>query len=165
MASATNDSDEITDKLYAFIDGKETEILAENAGILVKGDENKSLETGDIIQYKTNDKGEIVKIRVLFDISAKTTEFNEKPVEDLEILYGKVNKKFAGSINVTVNDGSVRNVQLPSDVVVYSVDSTKTKNNVTVATTGDIQAYDADEGNRVFIRFYDDIVKEVVIIK
>lgn len=165
IATATNDNDEATDKLYAFIDGKEIELLAESAGILVKGEENKQLQTGDIIQYKTNDKGEIVKIRVLFDINEKTTEFNETPVEDLEILYGKVNKKFASSINVTVNDGAVRNVQLPSNVVVYNVDSTKTKNNVTVATTGDIQAYDADEGNRVFIRFYDDIVKEVVIIK
>lgn len=165
LASATNSDDEVTDKLFAVNDGKEIEILAENAGILVKGEDKKALAAGDIIQYKTNDKGEIVKIRVLFDIDNKTSEFNETPVEDLEILYGKVNKKFSNSINVTVGDGSVRNVQLPSDVIVYSVDTTKTKNNVTVASAGDIQAYDEDEGNRVFIRFYDDVVKEVVIIK
>ena len=165
IASATNEHDEVTDKIYAFINGKETELLAQTPGILVKGDNDKALKAGDIIQYKTNDKGEIVKIRVLFDIETKETEFNNFPVEDLEILYGKVNKKFASSINVTVNDGAVRNVQLPQDVVVYSVDSTKTKNNITIVTTGDIQAYDADEGNRVFIRFYDDVVKEVVIIK
>ena len=165
VGTASNADDEITDKLFAYIDGKEVEVLAESTGILVKGNEKKELEIGDIIQYKTNDNGEIVKIRVLFDISAKNTEFNEVPVEDLEILYGKVSKKFSGSINVTVNGGAVRNVQLPSDVKVYSVDSSKTKNNVTVGTTGDIQAYDADEGNRVFIRFYDDVVKEVVIIK
>lgn len=165
VGTATNDDDEVTDQLFAYIDGKQVEVLAESTGVLVKGGESKKLETGDIIQYKTNDKGEIVKIRVLFDIGSKTTEFNDKPVEDLEILYGKVNKKFSGSINVTVNSGAVRNVQLPSDVKVYSVDSTKTKNNITVGTTGDIQAYDADEGNRVFIRFYEDVVKEVVIIK
>ena len=165
VGTASNADDEITDKLFAYIDGKEVEVLAESTGILVKGNEKKELEIGDIIQYKTNDNGEIVKIRVLFDISAKNTEFNEVPVEDLEILYGKVSKKFSGSINVTVNGGAVRNVQLPSDVKVYSVDSSKTKNNVTVGTAGDIQAYDADEGNRVFIRFYDDVVKEVVIIK
>ena len=165
LATEVNEDDEITDKLYAFVDGKEVELLAENSGMLVKGEDSRALETGDIIQYKTNDKGEIVKIRVLFDIDEKATEFNETPVEELEVLYGKVNKKFANSINVTVNGGSVRNVQFSSDVVVYNVDSTKTKNNITVGTTGDIQAYDEDEGNRVFIRFYDGIVKEIVIIK
>ena len=120
---------------------------------------------GDIIQYKTNENGEIVNVRVLFDIDSKDTEKNETPVEDLEIIYGKVNKKFASSINVTVNDANERNLVLSSDVVVYSIDTTKSKNNITTATIGDIQAYDEDENNRVFIRIYDEIVKEVVIIK
>lgn len=159
-----NDEDEETERLYAFIDGKKVEILAEDTGILVKG-EGAKLESGDIIQYKTNDKGEVVSIRVLFDIDAKATEKNETPVEDLEILYGKVTKKFANSINVTVNGGSVRNIVLPSDVVVYTVDTTKTKNQIAVGTTGDIQAFDEDEGNRVFVRIQDEILKEVVVIK
>ncbi len=72
-------------------------------------------------------------------------------------------KKFAGSMNVTVNGGEVMNLQLPSDVKVYSVDTAKTKNQVTVATTGDIQAFDEDEGN--FVKIYKDIVEEVVIVK
>ena len=165
VVSTVNGDDEETDSLTAIIDGEEKQILAETSGLLVKGEDNKKLETGDIIQYKTNDKGEIVKIRVLFDIATKATEKNETPVEDLEIVYGKVVKKFTNSINVTVNDGAVRNIVIPSDVKVYSVDTTQTKNKVTVATTGDIQAYDADEGNRVFVRIYDEVVKEIVVIK
>ncbi len=164
VATEINDDDEETEKLYAFFNGEKVEVFAEDTGILVKG-EGAKLENGDIIQYKTNDKGEIASIRVLFDIDTKATEKNETPVEDLEILYGKVTKKFASSINVTVNGGSVRNVVIPSDVVVYTVDTTKTKNQIAVGTTGDIQAFDEDEGNRVFIRIQDEIVKEVVVIK
>ncbi len=164
VIAEVNDDDEETDRLYAFVNGEKVEVLAEDTGILVKG-EGAALENGDIIQYKTNDKDEIVSIRVLFDVDTKGTEKNETPVEDLEILYGKVTKKFANSINVTVNGGSVRNVVLPSGVVVYTVDTTKTKNQIAVGTTGDIQAYDEDEGNRVFIRIQDEVVKEVVVIK
>ena len=76
-----------------------------------------------------------------------------------------VTKKFSNSINVTVNGGSVINLALPKDVQVYSVDTTITKNQVTAAEIGDIQAYDEDEGNRVFVKIYKDVVSEVVIIK
>ncbi|MBO5059645.1 MAG: S-layer homology domain-containing protein [Clostridia bacterium] len=165
VISATNDDDEITDLLTAYQDEKEIKIYAEEAGILVKGDENVSLETGDIIQYVTNAEGEITNIRVLFDITAKDTEAEVDVVENLKTVYGKVTKKFAGSMNVTVNDGSVMNFQLGDDVVVYSVDTTLSKNKVSVVTTGDIQAYDEDEGNRVFVKIYKDVVQEVVIIK
>lgn len=165
VTTEINEDDEETEKLFAFVNGEKVEVLAEDTGILVKGVGNAPLENGDIIQYKTNDKGEIVSIRVLFDVDTKATEKNETPVEDLEILYGKVTKKFANSINVTVNGGSVRNVVLPSDVVVYTVDTTKNKNQIAVGTTGDIQAFDEDEGNRVFIRFQDEVVKEIVVIK
>lgn len=164
VSETVNSDDEVTDILYAYNNGEKVEVMAEATGILVKG-EGQALETGDIIQYKTNEKGEIVSVRVLFDIDTKATEKNEKPVEDLEVVYGKVIKKFTNSINVTVNDGAVRNIQIPQDVVVYSVDTTISKNNVTSATIGDIQAYDADEGNRVFIRIYDEVVKEIVVIK
>ena len=64
-----------------------------------------------------------------------------------------------------MNGGEVANLQLPDDVVVYTVDTTKSKNNISAATTGDIQAYDEDEGNRVFVRIYKDVVREVVIVK
>lgn len=165
LTSATNGDEEITELLTAYRDGEEIKIYAESAGVLVKGDENAALEAGDIIQYVTNAEGEITNIRVLFDISAKGTEAEAEVAENLKTVYGKVTKKFASSMNVTVNGGSVMNFQLPSGVTVYSVDTTLPKNQVTVVTAGDIQAYDEDEGNRVFVRIYKDVVQEVVIIK
>lgn len=165
LTSATNGDEEITELLTAYRDGEEIKIYAESAGVLVKGDENAALEAGDIIQYVTNAEGEITNIRVLFDISAKGTESEAEVAENLKTVYGKVTKKFASSMNVTVNGGSVMNLQLPSGVTVYSVDTTLPKNQVTVVTAGDIQAYDEDEGNRVFVRIYKDVVQEVVIIK
>ncbi len=165
VISATNDNEEITDHLTAYQDEKQIGIYAEEAGILVKGDNGDKLEAGDIIQYVTNSEGEITKIRVLFDISAKDTEADRNVVENLRTVYGKVTKKFANSMNVTVDGGSVMNFKLGSDVKVYSVDTTLPKNKISVVTTGDIQAYDEDEGNRVFVKIYKDVVQEVVIVK
>lgn len=165
ISGATN-SDEIeTEKLYAFIDGKEQEIIAEEKGILVKGEDNTPLSNGDIIQYKTNEKGEIANIRVLFDASKKDEEKEFSPTENLNIVYGKVVQKFAQSMNVSVNDGEVKNYSLTNDVTVYTVDTTKSKNNIETATIGDIQKFNEDEGNRVFVKIYKDIVTEVVIVK
>lgn len=165
VTSATNSEDDVTDLLTAYRDGELIKVYADEAGILVKGDDNVALETGDIIQYVTNAEGEITNIRVLFDIDTKGTEAETEVVENLKVVYGKVTKKFSNSMNVTVNDGGVMNFQLGNDVTVYSVDTTLTKNNVTVAEAGDIQAYDEDEGNRVFVKIYKDVVQEVVIIK
>ena len=123
------------------------------------------MENGDIIQYKTNANGEIANIRVLFDISKKADEFTLTPVENLDLVYGKVTQKFSSSMNVQVADGEIVNYVLGKDVVVYTVDTKKSKNNVTVGTIGEIQKYDAEEGNRVFVKIYKDEVQEVVIVK
>lgn len=163
VMDAVNSNDEQTQMLTALVDGKETTLYTENSNVLVKGD--KSIEKGDIIQYKTNSDNEIVSIRVLLDISTKDTEASATPVEKLETVYGKVSKKFSNSINVTVDGSNETNYSIPSDVTVYSIDTTKTKNNITVADVSDIQKYDSDENNRVFIRIYDDAVKEIVIVK
>jgi len=164
ISGATKDDDTETDKLYAFVDGKEQEIIADEKGILVKGD-NKPLSNGDIIQYKTNDKGEIVNIRILFDVNSKDTEVETSPVDNLKTVYGKVTKKFADSINVSVNDNDVVNYALSEDVIVYSLDTSKSRNNIEVSDIGDIQKFNEDENNRVFIKLYKDVVTEVVIIK
>ena len=150
--------------MTAFRDGKEIEVYAETAGILVKGDGEK-LEAGDIVQYVTNAEGEITNIRVLFDIDDKEDEKEVEVVENLKTVYGKVVKKFSGSINVTVDGGDVMNLAISKDIKVYSVDTTLSKNKVTVAEIGDIQSFDEDEGNRVFVKIYKDVVEEVVIIK
>jgi len=162
--NATNDEDEITEVLTALQDGKEIKLFAEETGILVK-DGSKKLEAGDIIQYVTNASGEITNIRVLFDIDDKETEAKTEVVENLTTVYGKVTKKFSDSINVSVNGGASVNYELPDDVTVYSVDTTLVRNNISVVTAGDIQSYDEDEGNRVFIKVYKDVVTEVVIVK
>ena len=164
VSQATNDSDDTVDRLHAFQDGKEIAINAESQGLLVNA-KGEILKTGDIIQYKLNAKGEIAAIRVLMSIDEKGTEKQETPVEHLEIIYGKVAKKFSNSINVTVSGGEVQNIVLPDDITVYMVDTQKSKNNITVATRGDIQSFDEDEQNRVFVKLYKDVCQEVVIIK
>ncbi len=165
ISSAINSEDEEASVLTVFVNGEEKKIFAENSSILVKGEENKPLAQGDIIQYKTNAKGEIVSIRVLMDIETKATETTTSPTDDLKTVYGKVTKKFTDSINVTVNGGAVTNYSIPSDAIVYSVDTTIAKNNIEVGTRGEIQNYDEEDGRRVFLKIYKDEVTEVVIIK
>lgn len=163
IMTAANSDDEQTDMLVALVDGKEVSVYAENENVLVKGD-NK-LEEGDVIQYKTNSDDEIVSVRVLLDINNKDNEAIANPDKDLETVYGKVTKKFSNSINVTVNDGSATNYVIPSEVTVYSVDTTNSKSKVHSASVSDIQIYDEEENNRVFLKIYDDVVEEIVIIK
>lgn len=164
VSQATNEDEDTVDRLHAFQDGKVIAINAESQGLL-QNEKGETLKTGDIIQYKLNAKGEIAAIRVLMSIDEKGTEKQETPVEHLEIIYGKVTKKFANSINMTVSGGAVQNIVLPEDITVYMVDTTKSKNNITVATRGDIQSFDEDEQNRVFVKLYKDVCQEVVIIK
>lgn len=164
ISEASKENDEITERLYAYQDGKQLEINASESGVLVKNG-GEALEQGDIIQYTTNAKGEITKVNVLLNISEKSTEFTSSPAEKLSLVYGKAAKKFSGSVNVTVNDGSTVNYVLPSDITVYSVDTTKSKNNIKTASVGDIQAFDSDEQNRLFLKIYDGEVQEAVIVK
>ena len=163
IVKATNNDDEQTDMLVALVDGKEVSIYAESENILVNGD--RKLQEGDIIQYKANSKGEIVSIRLLLDITAKNNEFTLSPTDKLEIVYGKVTKKFSNSVNVSVNNSNTVNYTVPTETPVYSVDTTKSKNPITVAEISDIQNFDSDENNRIFIKIYDDIVSEIVIVK
>ena len=164
IAQGQNSDDEVADVLVAYIDGKEEKLFAEDDTVLLKAEDQK-LETGDIIQIKKNHEGEIVSIRLLFDISTKATEGTATPAEHLETVYGKVTKKFTDSINVTVNGGSTVNYSLSKDVRVYKVDTTLSINQISVAETGDIQVFDETENNRVFIKIYKDVVQEVVIIQ
>lgn len=161
---AANEEDETVKQVTMLQDGKEISLYAEDDDVILKGN-GKEIANGDVIQYKKNATGEIASIRVLFNAENKNTELEDKPAENLEILYGKVIKKFASSINMTVNAGEVKNIQIPKSATIYSVDTTKTKNNIEVAAFGDVQAFDEDENNRIFVRIYKDVVQEVVIIK
>lgn len=164
VATAVNPDDETTHQVTLLVDGSEKKLLAENMNILVKNT-NEKLSEGDIIQYKINTAGEIISIRLLFDINSKLTETASTPAKDLDILYGKVQKKFDASMNVTVNNGEVHNVQIPENCKIYSIDTTTSKNKITTADSSDILPFDETDNNRIFITFYEDTVKEIIIIK
>lgn len=163
ITSIKNDQNVIVDKLYAVQDGKKVELLTSEKGLLVK-DGSTELEKGDIIQYKTNAKGEISAVRVLLDISKKDTQFSDTPATDLEILYGRVTAKFAGSMNLKVNDEAERNI-IFGDAKIYVVDSSKNNNIVTQGTTGEIQKFDDADPYQVFVKIYKDAVQEIVVVK
>lgn len=164
ITTGINADEDETDILTALVDGKEVTLYAENDSVLTKGDGDK-LEEGDIIQYKTNSDNEIAGIRVLFDISKKTEEFATDNENDMMLVYGKVEKRFSDSVNVYVNDGTPVNYSIGEDVKVYSVDASRSKRTILTADFDDVAAYDADENNRLFIRIYEDEVKELVIVK
>ncbi len=163
IAVTTNDSNELIDKLYGYQNGEKVSFETEETGILVNGD-GEELKTGDVIQVRTNAKGEIQSIRVLFEAADKGTESSTTISDDLQIVYGKVAKKFANSINVTVNGGAVTNYAI-SNATVYELNTAKTTNAIKVVTPGDIPQYDELDASRVLIRIYKDEVKEIVIVK
>lgn len=167
VTTVNNEDGIVVDKLYAYQDGKEVSFLASEEGVLVKAEttrDAKKLARGDVIQIKLNAKGEIDNFRLLFDSDNMEEEFRSTPAEDLEVVYGRVEKKFAGSINVAVNDEAVQNYNI-SGVTVYQFDSKKNDKAITVAEPGDIAKYDEADPSRVLIRIYKDEVKEIVIVK
>ena len=164
ITTTKNDQNVIVDKLYAMQDGQKIELLATEKGLLVKGDDSKSLEKGDVIQYKTNTKNEISTIRVLLDISKKDTQFEATPATDMDVIYGKVTAKFPSSMNITVNDGAEKNIAF-GDAKIYLVDNSKSSNIVVEATTGDIQKFDDADPYHVFVKTYKDVVQEIIVVK
>lgn len=152
-----NDNGVQVSKLYAFQGGEEITLLAsENYSL--------NLKQGDVVQYTLNYKGEIDTVTVLFDSENLSDEHKSAVVNEMQTIYGKVARKFAASINVTVNDGAPENYKIDG-AVVYSYDSTKSTGQVTVSSIADIQKYDPTSPRRVFIRLYEDTVKEIVIVK
>ncbi len=163
IANALNEDDEKVEKLYAFVDGERKTFTTAEEGVLVNGS-GEQLKAGDIVQLKTNAKGEIESIRVLFEASTKDTEAKTTVSEDLVTVYGKVVKKFASSINVSVNGGAVENYSTDG-AVVYEFNSEKTTNPIRVVEAGDITQYDELDQSRVFIKIYKDEVKEIIIVR
>lgn len=164
ISTGVNSDDESIDVVTVLADGKEYTINAVDTDVLAK-DSGKKLEKGDVIQYKLNSENEIAGIRVLFDITAKSSEFESEPEKDMKLVYGKVTKKFGDSVNVSVNGSSAMNLEVGDDVKVYSVDTNNSKNGVTVSQFSEVTVYDEDENNRVFIKLIDNDVTEIVIVK
>ena len=163
ITTTHNDDGDTVEKIYVYQNGERVSFLTEDDGILVN-EKGSRLSKGDVIQIKENAKGEIQNIRVLFEASTKDTEAITEVDKDLVTVYGRVAKKFAGSINVTVNGGAAANYSL-SGVNVYEFDSSKTNNAIKAVTAGDIAQYDELDPSRVFINIYKDEVKEIVIVK
>ena len=163
VTKSTNSDGESVEKLYAFRDGKEITISTAKNNILKKSG-GRTLETGDIIQFKTNGAGEIDGITVLFDISNSSTEESIEHSQNMITEYGKVTKKFNDSFNLSVNGGAVKNYEI-GDAKIYVVDNAKASRQVSVGSSKDIQKFDDSNPERVFVRIYKDVVKEIVIVK
>lgn len=163
VAKGTTSSGEISDILIALTNTGEVKMFAESDDILKKED-GKTLKSGDIVQIKKTSDDKVAQIRLLFDSENKNTEFSKSPADELETVYGKVTKTFASSVNVSVNDGSETNYTIPSDVLVYKVD-TSSKPTISKASINDIQVFDASDAERVFIKLYKHAITEIVIIK
>ncbi|MBE7012475.1 MAG: S-layer homology domain-containing protein [Ruminococcaceae bacterium] len=162
ISQGRNEDGDDIEHLYAYQNGKKVEFTTVDTGILVKGD--KALEQGDVIQIKTNAAGEIENITLLFDISTKDTEAEVEVSDKTTTYYGKVTKKFSTSFNMQVGDGTVHNFAI-GDALVYEIDTAKSRNQITAADAGDIQKYDELDPSRVFVRVYNNVVQEIIIIK
>ncbi len=165
IATVNNANNEIVQKLYAYQNGKLVSFETESDGILVTADGEgvRALVRGDIIQLKLNTKNEISGIRVLFEAEDKATEFTST-IDDLTLVYGRVIKKFASSINVQVNDGSILNYSL-NDVTVYELNTQKNTGAIRVVDANEITQYDELDESRVLVKIYKDAVSEIVIVK
>jgi len=163
ISATQNEEYEETDRVYGWQGGKEINLLAEDKSVLRKGGGSDALEQGDIFQYRTNVKGEIDGITLLFDINTKDTESVYEVSEDLTCIYGRVTKKFSGSINMTVN-GTVYNFAT-GDATVYLYDSTRNKPSIQLVSAADIEIFEEGNEARLFLKIYEDVVQEMVIIK
>ena len=167
--STAQNADKITvDKLYAYENGQVIELLAKDTATLVK-DGDVKLSAGDIIQYKKNARGEIDKVKVLFDSRDKNNAEVEKHIAfagtEMETVIGKITKKFTNSINIQTSNILETNYNI-ENATVYSYDYSKPQNSqVTVVDSTDLTKYDPGDARKVFIRIYKGVVEEVVIIK
>lgn len=162
IAEIRNEDYEYTDKLYGYSEGKEVELTAADKSVFIKSGQTK-LKAGDIIQYKTNAKGEVDGITVLFDSASKTQEFDKSVTDDLRTVYGRVTKKFSGSVNVAVGDETYNFGA--GDATVYLYDSSKSKNSISVVSAADIEIYEEGNEARLFVKIYQDEVQEMVIVR
>ncbi|MDR0405246.1 MAG: S-layer homology domain-containing protein [Clostridiales bacterium] len=173
LSSAQNADRVTVGKLYAIENGEAVELLAKDASTLVKADggatDTTPLTAGDIIQYTKNARGEIDKVKVLFDArtrgSADALLYEAHTGTEMETVLGRVSGKFSASVNVIANNMSETNFNLEK-AIVYNYDFTKpTGSQVTVADASYITKYDDGDARRVFLRLYKGEVAEVVIIK
>lgn len=162
IAEVQNEEFAYTDKLYGYSGGEAIELMAADKSVFRKPG-GGALKAGDIIQYKTNAKGEADGITLLFDSTNKTDEFINNVTNDLTTVYGRAVKKFSGSVNVEVGDQTLNFAT--GDAIVYLYDSSRSKNPVSVVSAADIELYEKDNEARLFVKIYQDEVQEMVIVR
>lgn len=166
IAETENEDGNTVHKLYALQDGKEIKINAKDTDTLKKN--GGILQTGDIIQYQTNSKGEIDKITVLFDSNDRANDDIEVMTEvegtEMVTIIGTVTKKFANSMNIKANNMPETNLDI-SNAVVYVYDASKSERaQVKVADSSYITKFDEAQPEKVFVRMYKGVVTEIVVI-
>lgn len=161
VSKTTNSDGEDAEILTAFVDGKEVNITSTKTGVFAKG--GKALETGDIVQVKTNSAGLAESVTVLFDTDNKTEQRVDHSA-NLTTVYGTVAKKFSNSFNLQVNGGSASNYTI-GDAPIYVVEKSRNSSIVKTGSAKDIQKYDSSKPEKVFVRVYKDTVKEIVIFR
>lgn len=162
IASSQNEEFEEVDIIYGLESGKRTELTSSDKNVFVK-ESGKRIKQGDIFQYSTDAKGAVDAITLLFDSEAAGTEFTKDISKDLTVVYGRVTKKFADSVNLSVN-GTVKNYST-ADTTVYEYNSQRNSKNVNVVTAGDIEIFEEGNEVRLFAKIYDDKVQELVIVR
>lgn len=162
VSLAKNNNGDTIHKLYALSGGKAITLNSKNDTVFIKSG-STLIKEGDIIQFRTNAQGDIDAIRVLFDSDASNGESKTHISDKLTTVYGRVTKKFSDSINVQVGSSATENYEI-YDAIVYVYDSSLPKTKVKLGTLADVESYNND-GGRVFMRIYNDIVKEIVVIK
>ncbi len=163
IVSIQNVEGERVQKLYVYQNGERVSFETTSLGLLVN-EEGTALKRGDIVQLKLNNKNEITGIRVLFEADNKGTEFSTTIGTDLDLIYGRVIKKFASSINVQVGEGDIVNYSL-DNVKVYELNTGKKTGAIRVVDANEITNYDELDPSRVLIKLYKNVVSEIVIVK
>ncbi len=166
ITTVTGSDGQAADKLYVYTDGKSQTFITQDSDTLIK-ETGKKLENGDIIQYTLNGEGKINGYTLLFEAKDKSEEFVKHYGNDnkMTTVYGRVTKRFADSINVSVEGEGESNYVLDG-ITVYKYDSNKTNNKITTGAATDIVKWEnGSHEERVFLRIYDDKLCEVVIIK
>ncbi len=167
LSLTQNDEGISVHKLYAIMNGERISLNAKDTETLVK--EGKQLETGDIIQFSTNAKGEIDKVTLLLDSADRSDDsVNIHKVyegTEMETVIGKVTKKFAGSINVVANNMAETNLDI-SGAKVYMYDYSRPQGQqVKIVDASYISKFDEADPEKVFVRIFKGVVTEVVVIQ
>lgn len=167
LALTQNDEGIAVHKLYAVQNGEKIEINAKDTETLVK--QSGTLETGDIIQFSTNAKGEIDKITLLVDSDDRNNDninvHNVIEGTEMETVVGKITKKFSNSINVVANNMSETNFNI-KDAKVYMYDYSRPNGQqVKVVDASYLSKFDEADPQKVFVRIYKGVVTEIVLIQ